>query len=92
MLLALIALGGLIYSIRQLTNKGPILLGGHEIPPSLLYTSAIIISIPLFYLAGASDAMWWVLGASFFVIFIHALLYANEEVPGAEFEAVTVSA
>lgn len=36
MLLALIALGGLIYTIRQRTLKGPVVLGGHEVS-SLLY-------------------------------------------------------
>ncbi|CAD5208814.1 unnamed protein product [Bursaphelenchus xylophilus] len=90
MLLALIALGGLIYTIRQRTLKGPVVLGGHEIPPSLLYTLAIIVCIPLFAMADVGNVMYWVVGSSIFLIFLHATLYESEEVPGSEFEVVTV--
>ncbi|CAD5206149.1 unnamed protein product [Bursaphelenchus okinawaensis] len=90
MLLALIAMGGLIYTIRQRTLKGPVILGGHEFPPSLLYTLAIIVCIPLFAMADVGNVMYWVIGSSIFLIFLHATLYESEEVPGSEFEVITV--
>ncbi|KAH7726768.1 prenylated Rab acceptor [Aphelenchoides avenae] len=90
MLLTLIALGGLFYTIRQRTAKGPVVFGGHEIPPSLMYTAAIMICIPFFALADVGAVMYWVIGSSIFVILAHATLYASEEVPGSEFEVVTV--
>jgi len=91
MLLTLIALGGLIYTIRQRTLKGPVIVGNQELPPSLLYTLAIMVCIPLFALADVGQVMYWVIGSSILVIFLHAALYESEEVPGAEFEVVTVA-
>uniref|UniRef100_A0A914D149 Metallo-beta-lactamase domain-containing protein n=1 Tax=Acrobeloides nanus TaxID=290746 RepID=A0A914D149_9BILA len=86
LLLIAIALGGMFYTIYKQNKKGPLLIYGYEVPPSLLYSISIIISIPLFYLAEASHVLFLVFGTSLFVIFLHAFLYRNEEIPGAEFE------
>jgi hypothetical protein len=91
LLLALIALAGLCYSIRQRTLRGPVIIAGNELPPSLLYSLAIIVVIPLFYLADTSGVIGWVAGTSVFMIFLHAVLYGSEEVPGSEFEVVTIA-
>lgn len=90
MLLALVALGGLIYTVRQRTLKGPVVLGGHELPPSLLYTLAVIVCIPLFAMADVGNVMYWVVAVSILFIILHAVFYESEEVPGSEFEVVTV--
>jgi membrane protein CcdC involved in cytochrome C biogenesis len=89
--LALIALAGLFYTIRQKTLKGPVVVAGNELPPSLLYSLALIVVIPLFYLADTSGVIGWVFGSSLFLVFLHAILYASEPVPGEEFEVVTVA-
>jgi hypothetical protein len=60
--LALIALAGLFYTIRQRTLKGPVIIAGNELPPSLLYSLAIILVVPLFYLADTSGVIGWVAG------------------------------
>ncbi|KAI6182074.1 PRA1 family protein [Aphelenchoides bicaudatus] len=91
LLLSLLALGGLCYSIRQRTLRGPVVIGGQELPPLLLYTVALIITIPLFFLADASGVIGWVIGTSIFLIILHAALYSSEPVPGEEFEVVTVA-
>jgi membrane protein CcdC involved in cytochrome C biogenesis len=91
LLLALIALAGLMYSIRQKTLKGPVIIGGSEVPPGLLYTFALIIVIPLFYLADASGIIGWILGSSAFLVILHSTLYKSEEVPESEFEVVTIA-
>lgn len=77
MLLTLLVLGGLLYSVYQFTKRGPMLVGAYEvvirlhpehfpallqIPPSLLYTLALMLSIPFFWLADAGSVMYWVLG------------------------------
>lgn len=89
MLLTMLVLAGLCYSIYQKTQKGPIVIAGQEIPPSLLYTLALMICIPLFALSNAGQVIYWVIGAGFFIVLAHATFYSSEEVPGAEFEAAT---
>ncbi|CAK5084537.1 unnamed protein product [Meloidogyne enterolobii] len=90
MLLTLVALAGLCYTIYQRTQKGPIFFGSYEVPPSLLYTFALMVCIPLFYLANAGSVMYWVIGTGLFLMLAHAIFYASEEIPGQEFEVVTV--
>jgi hypothetical protein len=90
MLLTLVALAGLCYTIYQRTQKGPIFFGSYEVPPSLLYTIALMVCIPLFYLANAGSVMYWVIGTGLFLMLAHAIFYASEEIPGQEFEVVTV--
>ncbi|KAI6222021.1 Prenylated Rab acceptor protein 1 isoform X2 [Aphelenchoides besseyi] len=85
LLLTVIALGGLFYSIRQRTSKGPV------VPASLLYTLALVICIPLFAIADVGQVVYWVFGSSVLVIFLHSVLYDGEELPGQEFEVVTVA-
>lgn len=61
-----------------------------QVPPSLLYTFALMVCIPLFYLANAGSVMYWVIGTGLFLMLAHAIFYASEEIPGQEFEVVTV--
>ena len=50
-------------------------LGGREISLAQQYGVVAVCSIPMFLLAGASGAVFWVIGASFFVIALHATFY-----------------
>jgi len=90
MLLTLVVLGGLIYTIYTRTQKGPVVISGYEIPPSLLYTLALMVCFPMFVLADVGEVMYWVIGSSFFLILAHSTFYCSEEVPGSEFEVVNV--
>lgn len=44
-----------------------------------MYTVAAILSIPLFLFAGASSAVFWIIGASLVVVVIHAVFYARDD-------------
>uniref|UniRef100_A0A915EM01 PRA1 family protein n=1 Tax=Ditylenchus dipsaci TaxID=166011 RepID=A0A915EM01_9BILA len=90
MLLTLVVLCGLLYTVYTRTQKGPVIVSGYEIPPSLLYTLALMICFPMFALADVGEVMYWVIGSSFFLILAHSTFYCSEEVPGAEFEVVNV--
>jgi len=92
MLVTLLVLGGLFYTIYQRTQKGPVVISGFELPPSLLYTLALLVCFPLFAFADVGGVMYWVIGSSIFLILAHAFFYSSEEVPGAEFEVGTVVA
>lgn len=61
-----------------------------QLPPSLLYSLAVIVCIPLFAMADVGNVMYWVVAVSILLIVLHAVFYESEEVPGSEFEVVTV--
>ena len=50
-------------------------LGGKEISLAQQYGLVALCSIPMFLLAGAGAAVFWVIGASFFVICLHSTFY-----------------
>ncbi|CAG2171951.1 unnamed protein product [Oppiella nova] len=58
--------------------ESPLKLFGKKFSLGQQYLLLMIISFPLFYLAGAGQAVFWVIGASFFVIGLHASIYAIE--------------
>ncbi|XP_059619932.1 prenylated Rab acceptor protein 1 [Phlebotomus argentipes] len=74
--LILIVLGGVFYAcykVRQLNTKITILQ--RELNAGQQCILINCAAIPILYLAGAGAAMFWVLGASFFVISLHAVFY-----------------
>ena len=86
LLLALGACGALVYLVRSRSGEeGRLKLGGRELSRPAQYGLVAALSFPLFWLAGAGSAIFWVIGASVFAILLHAGLYANEEIPGADF-------
>jgi len=86
LLIALAACCGAVYYIRvKNTETSRIVIAGREISPAYQYAAVAILSFPLFYAAGAGTTIFWVIGASIFLIVLHALFYASEPVPGAEF-------
>lgn len=53
-------------------------LFGKELTLAQQYGILLLCSMPIYYLVGAGAAMFWVLGASFFVITLHASFYNIE--------------
>ncbi|CAL4165149.1 unnamed protein product, partial [Meganyctiphanes norvegica] len=79
------SLGTCTYLSRRNTEK-KIIIGGNEVSLVQQYTAVAVLSIPLFYIAGAGSILFWVLGASFFLIAIHATMYNIESVLGSDDE------
>ena len=44
------------------------MIANHEVTLTQQYAGVALVSVPMFLLAGASAAVFWVLGASFFCI------------------------
>jgi len=66
--------GGCYYLSTKHADK-KIMLGGREVTLAQQYGIVAVCSIPLFLLAGAGAVVFWVIGASFFVICLHASFY-----------------
>ena len=49
-----------VLSLRNAEKK--IILGGHEVPLAHQYAAVGLLSLPVFYIAGAGAALFWVLG------------------------------
>merc|ERR1712002_1447635 len=52
---------------------------GHEVSTTQQYTLAALCSFPLFFLARAGSAVFWVLGVSFFLVCLHASFHISAE-------------
>lgn len=73
-LIALIGVFYLCYKIKQ--NTFPeIALFGKKLNTNQQCMAVNIASIPVLYLCGAGSMIFWVIGASFFVIGLHAAFY-----------------
>jgi hypothetical protein len=88
LLLAIAASAGASYLVTLKHRESPIKLFNYTLSSRQLYGAVAVGSFPLFYLAGAGSAVFWVLGASLFVVGMHATTYAIETVdtdsPSAE--------
>jgi len=51
---------------------------GRELSLAQQYSLVGLCSMPLFYMVGAGAVMFWVLGASLFLIMLHASIYDIE--------------
>lgn len=86
LLLAIAASIGFVYILRAKSSEGRLVIAGKEIPPAMQYGAGICMSLPLLYISGAGTALFWTIGATVVVVLAHALFYASEPRPGAEFE------
>lgn len=86
LLLAVAASIGFVYFLRARSQEGRLVVGGKEISPTMQYGAGIGISLSLLYISGAGAALFWTIGATVVVVLAHALFYASEPRPGAEFE------
>lgn len=74
--LILIVLGGVFYACYKIKQaNAPVAFFSRQLNTNQQCIAVNIASVPLLYLAGAGAVMFWVLGASFFVISLHAAFY-----------------
>uniref|UniRef100_UPI00358F2104 prenylated Rab acceptor protein 1 n=1 Tax=Myxine glutinosa TaxID=7769 RepID=UPI00358F2104 len=83
LLLALAVLLASCYLISLRAAGQHLSIFGRELTVAQQYGAAAATSFPLFWLAGAGSAVFWVLGATVFVIGAHASLH---EVDQSDFE------
>ncbi|KAK2153582.1 hypothetical protein LSH36_292g03027 [Paralvinella palmiformis] len=79
LLVGIAACLGACYIISVKNKDSKVILLGKEISLAHQYTAVGVLSFPLFWLAGAGSAVFWVIGASFFVIMLHASMYSIDE-------------
>jgi len=71
---------GVCYWIFMKNTNRQVTLFGKELTLAQQYSMVGLCSMPLFYLVGAGGVMFWVLGASCFLIMAHAAFYDIESV------------
>jgi anoctamin-1 len=75
LLIAVAASLGACYILSVKNAERKIAVFAHELSLAQQYGLVAVCSLPLFYLAGAGAALFWVLGASIFIITLHAAFY-----------------
>lgn len=74
--LILIVLGAAFYACYKIKQaNAPVAFFSRQLNTNQQCIAVNIASVPLLYLAGAGAVMFWVIGASFFVISLHAAFY-----------------
>jgi len=79
LLIALAACLGACYMINVKNENQKITVMGREVSLGHQYCAVGAMSFPLFWLAGAGSAVFWIIGASFFAIMMHAGFYRTQE-------------
>lgn len=79
LLFAFMAIAGGGYIIHLKNKEGNLKFFGKEVKIGQLYPVLGLISIPVFLIAGAGSALFWIIGASIFCILMHALFFSNDE-------------
>lgn len=78
LLLVLLAIGAGGYIITLRNAQSPFKLFGRKLNLGQQYLALGICSLPLLYIVGAGGAVFWVIGASLFLVSLHASIYAIE--------------
>ena len=82
LLIAIIAYVLALYVITARSATGKHLrIAGYRPNLHQQYSFTTLISLPLLWVAGAPSAVFWVIGASFVVVGLHAAMYSGEEEP-----------
>ncbi|KAH7641952.1 prenylated Rab acceptor protein 1 [Dermatophagoides farinae] len=76
LVLAAITAAGYILTLKN--AERPLKIFGKKLNIGQQYLALGICSLPLLYLVGAGSVVFWVIGASLFVITLHASVYAIE--------------
>jgi len=84
LLIAVAVSGGACYLIKLKNAQQKLKILGNELTLAQQYGLVMLCSFPLFYLAGAGSAVFWIIGASFFLIMVHAVFFAIESVNTGE--------
>ncbi|XP_018333663.1 prenylated Rab acceptor protein 1-like [Agrilus planipennis] len=66
------------YKLSQRHTEKKLVICGKELTLGHQYGLLVLVFLPIFYLVGAGAAMFWVLGASFSLIMLHAAFYNIE--------------
>ena len=80
LLLVLAAVFSAGYIITLKNAERPLKLFGRKLNLGQQYLALSICSLPLLYIVGAGGAFFWVIGASLFVISLHASVHSAENV------------
>lgn len=86
LLLAMGACLGACYIINLKNADRKIVIMGKELSLAQQYAAVGVLSFPLFWVAGAGSAVFWVIGASLFCILLHASMYNGDEQDPFELE------
>jgi hypothetical protein len=79
LLFAFFTFAGACYILYLKNKEGNLQIAGRTFSLGQLYSFAGICSVPLFLIAGGGTAVFWIIGASIFVIFLHASFYARDD-------------
>lgn len=79
LLVAIAASLGACYIISIKNADKKIAIMGRELTLVQQYAAVGVLSFPLFWVAGAGSAVFWVIGASIFIIMLHACMYSLED-------------
>lgn len=91
LLIAMAACLGACYIINLKNADKKIVVLGKEVSLAQQYAAVGVLSFPLFWIAGAGSAVFWVIGASLFCILLHASMYnGGDEQDPFELEMETV--
>ncbi|XP_028401442.1 prenylated Rab acceptor protein 1-like [Dendronephthya gigantea] len=76
LLIALSISGGATWYINYINKSRPLTIAGRQFSLAEQYALVALICLPLFFLASAGSTVFWIIGASFFVIALHASFFA----------------
>lgn len=90
LLFVLLAISAGCYLVSIKNRENPIKIMGRQIPLTQQYIAVFCLCAPLLLMVGAGSAIFWILGASVFVIFLHALFHQipDQEAFGVQMEEV----
>ncbi|XP_053680466.1 prenylated Rab acceptor protein 1 [Anopheles nili] len=86
--LILIVLAAVLYACYKIKqNSTPVAFFSKQLNTNQQCIAVGVASVPVLYLAGAGAVMFWVLGASFFVISLHAAFYNIDAIVTEDMES-----
>jgi len=90
LLFVLLAMGAGCYLVSLKNRESQLSIMGRQIPITQQYLAVFCLCIPLLVMVGAGSAIFWILGASVFFVFLHALFHQtpNQEAFGVQMEEV----
>ncbi|KAI3384927.1 hypothetical protein SNEBB_000116 [Seison nebaliae] len=78
-LFVIIAVIGGCYAVNQRNKKRQLAIGGRQINVKHQQMIVGLIAIPFLLMVGVGSAFFWVVGASFVVVMLHAIFYQKYE-------------
>ncbi|CAH1796756.1 unnamed protein product [Owenia fusiformis] len=78
LLVAIAASLGACYIVNLKNQEGKVKVLGRELSLAQTYCAIGVASFPLFWLAGAGSVVFWIIGASFLSIMLHASTHLTQ--------------